>query len=214
VATPSDDLTGRLSTTSSHRTGGGIVIDIGTGDGRFVYQNARRNPDKFYIGIDPSPRPLAKISEKIHRRPKKGGLANVLFIQAAVEDLPSELDAVADELHVHFPWGGLLKAVAIGDGVVLGNLRRMCASDALLEVIIGIDADRDRSEIERLGLQELSISFLDSVLAPRYRAAGFEVLERGELPSSEWPSLRTTWAERLRRSASRSIIYIIARASL
>jgi len=30
-----------------------VIIDIGTGDGRFVYQSARRNPNKFYIGIDP-----------------------------------------------------------------------------------------------------------------------------------------------------------------
>ena len=52
-----------------------MIIDIGTGDGRFVYQSARRNPNKFYIGIDPNTRPLTKISEKIHRKPAKGGLA-------------------------------------------------------------------------------------------------------------------------------------------
>ena len=39
----------------------------------------------------------------------------MLFIQAAVEDLPPELDGVADEVHVHFPWGSLLRAVATGE---------------------------------------------------------------------------------------------------
>ena len=68
-------------------TGEGVIVDIGTGDGRFVYQSARENPNKFYIGIEPNVRPLEKISEKIHRKPDKGGAPNVLFIQAAVEDL-------------------------------------------------------------------------------------------------------------------------------
>ena len=108
----------------------GVVIDIGTGDGLFVYQSARLNPRKFYIGVDANPRPLEKISEKIHRRPQQCGVPNALFVQAAVESLPQELDGVADEVHVHFPWGSLLRAVAVGDGVVLRNLRRICATDA------------------------------------------------------------------------------------
>ncbi len=64
-------------------------MDIGTGDGRYVYRSARTNPDKFYIGIDVQPKGLEKISEKIHRKPEKGGLPNVLFVQASVEELPS-----------------------------------------------------------------------------------------------------------------------------
>jgi 16S rRNA (adenine(1408)-N(1))-methyltransferase len=189
------------------------VIDIGTGDGLFVYQCARLNPKKFYIGIDANPRPLEKISEKIHRKPSKGGLPNVIFIQSAVEDLPSELDGVADEVHVHFPWGSLLRAVATGDQAVLLNLRRICSSEGLLEVVIGLDPERDRSEIGRLGLQSISIEYIDSSLVPHYRAAGFEILERGMLSPSEWPKVQTSWAKRLKGNVGRSLIYIIARAS-
>lgn len=43
-------------------------MDIGTGDGRFVYQMCQKNPEKFYIGIDPAQEPLQKISEKIYRK--------------------------------------------------------------------------------------------------------------------------------------------------
>ncbi|MCA1626211.1 MAG: class I SAM-dependent methyltransferase [Acidobacteria bacterium] len=102
---PVDNLTKKPSENLSLPTGEGIILDIGTGDGLFVYQSARRNPNKFFIGIDANPRPLEKVSEKIHRKPSKGGLSNVLFLQSSVEDLPSELDSVADEVHVHFPWG-------------------------------------------------------------------------------------------------------------
>lgn len=209
---PSDNWIASPSKSLLLPTGEGIVIDIGTGDGLFVYQCARQNPKKFYIGIDASARPLEKISEKIHRKPAKGGLPNVLFLQAAVEDLPSELDGVADEVHVHFPWGSLLGAVAAGDDVVLRNLRRICSSEALLEVVIGQDPLRDVSELERLEIPSMSIDYIDSVLTPKYRDAGFKVIKRDIIPPSEWPKIQTAWAKRLKGGVGRSLTYMIARA--
>jgi len=187
-------------------------VDIGTGDGRFVYQSARRNPKKFYIGIDPSRKPLEKISEKIYRKPAKGGAANVLFIQAAVEDLPAELDGVADELHLHFPWGSLLRAMATAQVEILRCLRKVCCVGALLEVVMGLDPVRDRSELERLEIPELSLKHVDEVLRRAYLAAGFEITERGILPVSEWPEFNTSWAKRLQQSGNRPITYLIGRA--
>lgn len=208
---PIDNWTNTLSTSLSNHTAGGVIIDIGTGDGRFVYQSARQNPNKFFIGIDPNTRPLEKISEKIHRKPAKGGAPNVLFIQAAVEDLPSELDGVADEVHVHFPWGSLLRSFAAGDLAVLRSVRRICAPEALLEVVIGLDPERDRSEIERLDLSPLSLDFVDQTLLPQYAAAGFEVTERGVLEPSAWSTFNTSWAKRLHGNEHRSIVYLVAR---
>jgi 16S rRNA (adenine(1408)-N(1))-methyltransferase len=212
VVEPSDNSNPTTSKNLSPPTGEGVVIDVGTGDGLFVYQSARQNPQKFYIGVDASPRPLEKVSEKVHRKPAKGGLSNVLFIQAAVEDLPPELDGVADEVHIHFPWGSLLRAVAVGDEEVLRNLRRICSAEALLEVVIGLDPERDISEIERLGLETLSLEHIDGRLARKYRSAGFEILERGLIPPAEWPEFQTSWAKRLKGSAGRSLLYIVARA--
>jgi 16S rRNA (adenine(1408)-N(1))-methyltransferase len=212
VAAPSDNSIKTPSTNSSDDTGEGVIIDIGTGDGRYVYQSACQNPNKLYIGIDPNARPLEKISEKIHRRPAKGGAPNVLFVQAAVEDLPSELNGVADEVHVHFPWGSLLRAVATGDVAVLQNLRRICSLGALLEVVIGLNPVRDQTEIDRLGLTPLSFEFIDKQLVPNYEAAGFEVIERGVIAASEWPEFNTSWAKRLQGNEGRAITYLISRA--
>jgi len=197
VAAPSDNSIKPPSTSSSDLISEGVIIDIGTGDGRFVYQSARRNPKKFYIGIDPNTRPLEKISEKIHRKSAKGGAPNVLFIQSAVEDLPAELDGVANEVHVHFPWGSLLRAVVMGDVEVMRNLRRVCAEGALLEVVIGIDPVRDKTEIERL---EIKPEFIDDGLVENYRVAGFEIVEQGTLTSSQ--SVETSWSKRLQRPAT------------
>ena len=212
MAAPTDNWTGKPSNNLLGHTAGGVVLDIGTGDGRFVYQSAKADPTKFYIGVDASAKALEKISEKIYRKPAKGGLPNVLFVQAAVENLPEELNGVADEIHIHFPWGSLLGAVAAGDAEVLANLRRVCAPGCVLEVVIGVDPARDRAEIERLGLPELSPAYLKSVLAQKYSAAGFEVMETGALSRSDWSRLQTSWARRLQGNTERSVVYLIARA--
>lgn len=181
------------------------MIDVGTGDGRFVVESARQHPETLYLGVDANPRPLEKVSERIHRRPAKGGLSNVLFVQAAVEALPPELDGVADEVHVQFPWGSLLRGVAAGDPAVLDSLRRISSPGALLRVIVGLDPVRDRSEIERLGLPPLSVATIDSTLSPKYRQAGFEIFDRGVLSASDRARLQTSWAKRLRGDGGRSV---------
>lgn len=209
MAAQSDNSTGKNSEGLSLHTGEGVVIDIGTGDGRFVSAAARANPNKFYIGIDANAKPLEKISMKATRKPSKGGLANVLFVQAAVENLPEELNASADEIHIHFPWGSLLRAVASGDEKVLESLRRLCAPECLVEIIIGIDEERDKSEIERLALPKLSSDYLKSALIPKYEAAGFKLLESGILNSSEWSKLETSWARKLQGGSNRKVIYLI-----
>jgi len=187
-------------------------VDLGTGDGRFVYQSARKNQHRFYLGIDASANCLEKLSEKIHRKPAKGGLKNALFIQAAVEALPEELDGVADEVHIHFPWGSLLQGVATGDETILKNIRRICAPNAVLEVIIGIDQERDAAELQRLEIDHLSEAFIESTLIKRYEICGFQINEFGSFPAGKWPDICTSWAQRLRFNDSRSLLFFTAEA--
>jgi 16S rRNA (adenine(1408)-N(1))-methyltransferase len=214
VAAQSDNSTLKNSESSSLPTGEGVIVDIGTGDGRFVYRLAQQNPNRFYIGIDANSAALKEISTKATRKPAKGGLANVLFLQAAIENLPEELNGAADEIHIHFPWGSLLKTIATGDENALGNLRRIAALECLLEIIIGIDEERDKSEIERLGLPHLTAEYLKNILTPKYQSAGFKVIESGVLSPADWSRLETSWARKLQGNESRTVIYLIAQANL
>jgi 16S rRNA (adenine(1408)-N(1))-methyltransferase len=165
----------------------------------------------FVIGIDANPRPLAKISEKVFRKPGKGGLPNALFLQAAVEDLPAELNGIADEIHVHFPWGSLLRALLVGDLQVLAGLRRICSPEGLLELVIGLDEKRDRAELVRLGITDFSSTYIQAALIHRYLEAGLDIFECGDLPPSHWSELHTSWAKRLKNNPNRSLTYIVAR---
>lgn len=212
MVAPSDNSNNASFENLSSLTAGGVILDIGTGDGRFVYQSARENPEKFYLGIDANAKPLRKISMKATRHPAKGGASNLMFVQAAIEDLPSELNDTADEIHIHFPWGSLLRTVATGDAEVLKNLHRISAPGGLLEVVIGIDPVRDQSEISRLELPGLTAQYLKTTLTQKYDAAGFRVRESGMIEPAEWPHLKSSWARRLQHNDRREVVYFIAEA--
>lgn len=206
-----------ISTTASledllRLTAGGVIVDIGTGDGRFVYESAKESPEKFFIGIDPNTKPLEKISMKATRKPAKGGLANVLFIRAAIEQLPTELDSAADEIHIHFPWGSLLGAIAVGEERILRSLHRISAPRCLLEVVIGFDPERDRQELERLGMAGFSLDYVKNKLASRYSKCGLKLKESGVLERAEWTQLHTSWARRLSSNEAREVVYFVAEA--
>ena len=137
----------------------------------------------------------------------------MLFVQAAVEELPEELNGVANELHVQFPWGSLLRAVATGDHEVLRNLRRTCVDGASLEVIIGLELTRDQAEMARLGLPSISREYVDTELVPGYRASGFQIIEKAILFPSSWPEIESSWARRLRGNDARVLVCLRARAT-
>jgi 16S rRNA (adenine(1408)-N(1))-methyltransferase len=184
------------------------VIDIGTGDGRFVSASAKANPNKFYVGIDANVKPLEKLSTRATRKPSKGGLPNALFVQAAVEDLPRELEGVADEIHILFPWGSLLRAVAAGDELVLRSLFRIARPGCVLEITVGIDAERDRGEIARLGVPDLSIEYLQMLMA-KYKAVGFDPVDCRWLDRPEWSKIETSWARRLNPNVNRLVVFLL-----
>lgn len=213
MAALSDNSTGKNSNALLPHIGEGVVIDIGTGDGRFVSAAASENPNKFFIGIDANAKPLEKPSMRATRKPGKGGLPNAMFVQAAVEDLPDDLNGIADEIHIHFPWGSLLRGVATGDKEMIKSLRRISAPGCLLEIVIGIDRERDKNEVERLGIPELTPVFLHSYLVPKYKTAGFDFLDCEMLTNVKWSRLETSWAKRLGGNENRSVWYLVFTAA-
>ena len=182
------------------------MIDIGTGDGLFVYRSAIQDRNRLYIGIDPNARPLEKISEKIYRNPSRGGAANALYLLASAEDLPSELNGIASEVHVLFPWGSLLRGLITADAKVLHGIRRICEPGAIVRIVFSLHAESDRSEILRLGLPEPNQKYVDAVLLPKFVAAGFKIVEAKQ--SGQFESLPSSWAKRLAQN-NRRFAYMI-----
>src|SRR4051812_7588776 len=88
-----------------------VVVDLGTGDGRFVLRTARARPEALVIGVDPVVAAMAASANRAVRKPARGGAENAMFIAAALEALPEVLRGTATEVTVNFPWGSLLQAV-------------------------------------------------------------------------------------------------------
>ncbi len=128
----------------------GVVVDIGTGDGEFVYAIAKDNPDRFIIGIDPDYKGLEKSSTRIYKKAPKGGLDNALFVLGSIEALPEELNDIANQVFINFPWSGLLKGIVLVEDDTFPNpgsrsrqihARRTLASDVHGGAQVGEDHD-------------------------------------------------------------------------
>lgn len=86
-------------------------MDVGAGDGRYAYERARKEPETFFIGLDPESGRMSEYSRRAAGSPKKGGLANIAYVQASIELPPDELREIADEITVILPWGKLLSGI-------------------------------------------------------------------------------------------------------
>lgn len=169
---------------------------------------ARESPERLFVGVDANASALHQVSGRALR----AGVRNVLYVRAAVEDLPAELAGAADRVTVVLPWGSLLAAVARPDPVLLAGIRRLCQPKAHLRCILGLDPERDRAECLRLRLPTLDSTYLKGSMAGAYATAGFRVtsvraLTAGEL--AQWPS---TWARKLAHGRARSVFQIEADA--
>lgn len=177
-----------------------------------MYACARREPGRFFAGIDANASVMAATSHKTLRKPAKGGLANTLFVAAAVEALPTELAGVAGRVTVLFPWGSLLRAVVVPDVELLSNVRRLCRPGATLEAVLGYDCERERAEIGRLALPGLTEEYLTTELPQRYRDAGFRIERVESMTRDALRALPSTWAKRLAFGRPRAVWRILARA--
>jgi 16S rRNA (adenine(1408)-N(1))-methyltransferase len=103
-----------------------ILLDLGTGDGRYVRTLAEHNPDWFAIGVDTCRENLQE-----HSRAKA---CNMLFIIAGAQNLPRELSGRVARLTINFPWGSLLDTLLSGDTALLDGIRRVSHAAASLEI--------------------------------------------------------------------------------
>jgi 16S rRNA (adenine(1408)-N(1))-methyltransferase len=168
-----------------------LAVDIGTGDGAFVYRSARPEPERLHVGIDSNAENLSDVSRKAGRKPARGGVANAIFVHATAEALPAELAGLAARVTILLPWGSLLRAVLEPDVAILAGIRALCRPGASLVAVVGEP--------------------VDEAIVPRYRAAGFAAAI-AQLPAADVRDLRTTWAARLAFGRPRRFTQISATA--
>jgi 16S rRNA (adenine(1408)-N(1))-methyltransferase len=111
---------------------GDVLIDVGTGDGRYVLHVARTCPTWFAIGMDASRENLRRASRKAP--------PNALYVIANALSMPRELGGMASEVTINFPWGSLLMGLLDGDPMLLEGLRAIARPGAALEIRLNAGA--------------------------------------------------------------------------
>lgn len=140
-----------------------------------MLEEARRCPDEFYLGIDPVASAMAETSRKAAAKTDRGGAANAMFILASLESLSPELHGIADRLILNYPWGSLLRAVALPDPGLLSKLAAIGTTGARLEVLINMHPLRDALYAARIGLAGAAVTNDEVRLRDGYAQAGLSL---------------------------------------
>ena len=157
-----------------------ILLDLGTGDGRFVHRMAEQYKEKFFIGMDACRENLRAKSQR--------KLPNALFVIASAQALPQELNGLASHININFPWGSLLESLLNDDACLINGFLSVTRPCASMEVLLNADAlatagwtfDSGAEQIERVLI-----------------AAGWRMNSRSSLKVCDLRSIPTTWAKRL-----------------
>jgi 16S rRNA (adenine(1408)-N(1))-methyltransferase len=175
----------------------GVTIDVGTGDGAFAYRYAQTHRERFVIGLDPVRENMREYSAKAGRKPDRGGLTNVLYVVASIEQTPPELDGIASELCVNLPWGSLMRGLILGDEVVLEGLASLAAHGCRLRAIVNTRIFDEPVPIDARDLPEPTPDYVRQSLTAPYARAGWRIDEARLFDADEVAGLGTTWAKRL-----------------
>ncbi|HEX8990423.1 MAG TPA: class I SAM-dependent methyltransferase [Anaerolineales bacterium] len=157
-----------------------ILLDLGTGDGRYGHTLAAHHPDWFVIGID-------ACRENLHER-SHAAQANLLFLIAEAQHLPRELNGSVSRLVINFPRGSLLEGLVTGDPLLMNALASVASPGASLEVRLNAGA-----------LAEAGCSF-ESGTERAHRSllrAGWVVDDSQPISTAALRTFPSTWARRL-----------------
>jgi 16S rRNA (adenine(1408)-N(1))-methyltransferase len=182
-----------------------VVLDLGAGDGRWVYDSARADPSRYFIAVDPDADALSESAYRASRKPARGGVNNAAFVIAAVERLPSELGGIAALIRVNFPWGSLLRAVLEPDAALIRAIAALAAPGGTFEIVLSYHPDHDTSAFIGDPLPPLTSEYIESTLVPAYLAAGLEITEHRRLTQDEALAIPSNWGRRLLHARPRDV---------
>jgi 16S rRNA (adenine(1408)-N(1))-methyltransferase len=158
----------------------GILIDIGTGDGRYVRNVARESPSWFAIGIDACRENLRGVSRDVP--------GNALFIIANALTLPRELHGLATRITINFPWGSLLAGLLDGNPAFFEGLVTLAQPGATLEIRLNQSALAEAGYALEAGAMRIERML---------REEGFHIRQSAALDAGALRLYPTTWAKRL-----------------
>jgi 16S rRNA (adenine(1408)-N(1))-methyltransferase len=186
-----------------------VLIDVGTGDGQFVCRTAAEQATTLCVGLDPVGANMTTSSARVTKKPARGGLRNILFVIASVEDFPPELAGTADKITINFPWGSLLRVLIEPNEAVLAQLANLGRPGTEILILLNYSVLQDESYLKRLGMPVVSAETLHESLRAAYQRASIDLtdvhVQGGDVPH------RTSWGQHLTRNSHREVLVLRGR---
>jgi 16S rRNA (adenine(1408)-N(1))-methyltransferase len=157
-----------------------VVLDLGTGDGRYVHFLADKHSDWFVIGIDSCRENL--------RASSRTKSPNVLFIAASAQDLPDELGGLISHITINFPWGSLLESLLIGDPTLMNGLAWTSKPNAQIAIHLNGGA------LAEVGM---NLTVGAEMIRSSMNCCGWYINKSSTMDQSSLRGFPTTWAKRL-----------------
>ena len=157
-----------------------LLLDLGTGDGRYVCRMAEQHKDRFFIGVDACRENLRAYSQR--------KLPNALFVIASAQALPQELNGLASHVNINFPWGSLLNSLLSNEDPLVSRLL------SLTRPFAGMDIRLNAEALVTAGwMLESGADQIERVL----NADGWKTTSHSWMDAHLLRSFPTTWAKRL-----------------
>lgn len=157
-----------------------ILLDLGTGDGRYARTLAEEHPGWFIIGVD-------ACRENLHKH-SQAKLENMLFVIASAQSLPRELNGLVSHFTINFPWGSLLESLLVGDPMLLRGLESISSSTASVDLRLNGGALTEAGTTLEAGTEKI----YDNLLR-----AGWQVEAPVTMDANTLRTFPSTWAKRL-----------------
>lgn len=183
-----------------------VIVDLGTGDGRFVFRQASENPNNFYIGIDPSEKQLETYSKEVNKK----RLTNVIFVLGSLEIFPKEIINIADCMYINLPWGSLLEGIVNPTKQSVETISNVLKSKGTLEITLGYHDEAEPTETARLSLPKLDEDLIKETIYPMFGAFGkLDIENYKQLNKENLKDMDTTWAKKLTFGNDRPIYRLV-----
>jgi len=157
-----------------------ILLDLGTGDGRFVSRMAECHQEIFFIGVD-------ACRENLHVNSRRK-LVNALFVIANARSLPCELNGLVSHVSINFPWGSLLGSLLKADCALLNGLDAITRPCASIDIHLNADALATANSELEAGANQIQSILNESC---------WKTKSYSRMDVSALRSFSTTWAKRL-----------------
>ena len=159
---------------------GRIMLDLGTGDGRYVHTLAAKHPAWFLIGID-------SCRENLHKH-SRAKLRNMLFVIASAQGLPKELNGLISHITINFPWGSLLESLLADDTSLLRGLEAISRPTTSVDVRLNSGALAEAGMTLETGAEKIYSNLIRS---------GWQIESPSFITSNALRGFPTTWAKRI-----------------